>query len=191
MKQYEISCNNRVDTIDIIKGFGILLVIWGHISTGGQFSRYFVYAFHMPLFFFFSGVVSKPSGNLKIEFKKTFRSLYVPFAFFTFCDVLVFITKSCFNNDLNIINLIKYSIRLLTGLSTPYLNAPIWFLFSLFTIKILFYLIHHIRYSKFLLLIVFALCMGYSFLLDKLSIPYSLFLPTIISFPFFYFGVFL
>ena len=54
MKQIGIHNDDRIDTIDIIKGFGILLVIFGHINTEGQLSRFFIYSFHMPLFFFFS-----------------------------------------------------------------------------------------------------------------------------------------
>lgn len=35
--------------IDVLKGWGIILVIWGHSS---QFLFNEIYSFHMPLFFF-------------------------------------------------------------------------------------------------------------------------------------------
>ena len=45
---------NRYEYIDITKGIGILLVVWAHILLVGWTHR-FIYAFHMPLFFFMSG----------------------------------------------------------------------------------------------------------------------------------------
>jgi fucose 4-O-acetylase-like acetyltransferase len=46
---------NRFDYIDIAKAIGMLTIMWGHIATGNSVS--FVYAFHIPLFFFLSGMV--------------------------------------------------------------------------------------------------------------------------------------
>jgi acyltransferase len=45
---------SKSNTIDIIKGIGILLVLIGH-SNFGYYALTFIYAFHMPLFFFVSG----------------------------------------------------------------------------------------------------------------------------------------
>lgn len=39
----------RSKCIDIIKGIGIIMVVWAH--AGGPFSKY-INSFHMPLFFF-------------------------------------------------------------------------------------------------------------------------------------------
>lgn len=38
----------RDESIDVIKGIGIILVLIGHITDYG---RGFIYQFHMPLFF--------------------------------------------------------------------------------------------------------------------------------------------
>lgn len=48
----------RNETVDLIKGFLIILVMLGHIIQGGMqesLVRSFIYIFHMPLFFFVSG----------------------------------------------------------------------------------------------------------------------------------------
>ena len=79
---------------------------------------------------------------------------------------------------------------MLTGLSTPCINTPLWFLFSLFIIRILFHLIIHSQHSKLLFLIIFVLSVAFCFLSSRFTIPYSLFLPTVISFPFFVLGYF-
>lgn len=43
----------RLDYIDVSKGFGIILVIVGHISYTPELMGVWLSAFHMPLFFFF------------------------------------------------------------------------------------------------------------------------------------------
>lgn len=48
----------RQDRIDVLKGILILLVVIGHILPGTlqeNFARYFIYSFHMPVFFAVSG----------------------------------------------------------------------------------------------------------------------------------------
>lgn len=58
--------NNRLTEIDIAKGLGIILVVWGHIVAratplGNQWyevSKYLVYQFHMPFFIFLAAVIA-------------------------------------------------------------------------------------------------------------------------------------
>lgn len=45
---------NRVESIDVLKGIGILFMVLGHMHFSVIFIHY-VYAFHMPLFFLISG----------------------------------------------------------------------------------------------------------------------------------------
>ena len=44
----------RVDYLDYAKGIAIILVVLGHIFSGGNIKTY-IYSFHMPLFFIISG----------------------------------------------------------------------------------------------------------------------------------------
>ena len=60
---------NRIDWVDYAKGIGILLVVYGHLLSsvfhkGIQIPKHFfelsdsiVYSFHMPMFFFLSGLL--------------------------------------------------------------------------------------------------------------------------------------
>ena len=51
----------REKYIDVAKGFGILLVVYGHVISNCDLRpdltliQKFIYSFHMPLFFFISG----------------------------------------------------------------------------------------------------------------------------------------
>jgi len=57
----------RNATIDIARGIGIILVVLGHnwtvLQERGELFRV-IYSFHLPLFFFLSGLFLKDSGNL-------------------------------------------------------------------------------------------------------------------------------
>ena len=54
-----VQCNN---SIDVVKGGLISLVVIGHFLLGtleGNFVRYYIYSFHMPMFIFISGFLIK------------------------------------------------------------------------------------------------------------------------------------
>ena len=53
----EINKRNRIEAIDIARGIGILLVVIGHVLPTDNIFRLIIYSFHMPLFFFLSGIV--------------------------------------------------------------------------------------------------------------------------------------
>ena len=52
----------RIDYVDIAKGIGIVLVVMGHndFALISPFAHKFIYSFHMPMFFFMSGMFFKP-----------------------------------------------------------------------------------------------------------------------------------
>ena len=70
----------RDESIDIIKGIGILLVVLGHSGCPQVLSQV-IYSFHMPLFFIASGIFfsGKYLHNKKEYAKKKIKSLYLPF----------------------------------------------------------------------------------------------------------------
>lgn len=49
----------RITFVDIAKGFGIFLIILGHLITYGHPIFKWIFSFHIPLFFFLSGYVFK------------------------------------------------------------------------------------------------------------------------------------
>ena len=59
----------RSAALDVARGIGIVLVVWGHAIIGvqgalgdapaGRFAVIAIYAVHMPLFFFLSGLLSR------------------------------------------------------------------------------------------------------------------------------------
>lgn len=84
--------SNRIVYIDALKGFGILLVVVGHviqfftdeIHVPAALKLWtFIYSFHMPLFFFLSGMVVKfeipDSIKLYQHIRRRFVRLILPF----------------------------------------------------------------------------------------------------------------
>lgn len=44
--------SKRIESLDIAKGFGILIVVLGHVLRPNDvFLKEFIFSFHMPLFF--------------------------------------------------------------------------------------------------------------------------------------------
>lgn len=48
----------RIKWIDILRAIAIIFVVVGHTLTEGEVQTYF-YSFHIPLFFFISGMLLK------------------------------------------------------------------------------------------------------------------------------------
>lgn len=152
--------------INVLKGFLIVLVVIGHfgqtiannlprgIAFIGQGSVLFIYLFHMPLFLFISGYLSK---NAEKRRKKAFEDLFIPYIFFQFFVgiCILVLTKST---------------EVLQNIFIPQLGA--WYLLSLFSFRIVLPEIKRIRSVLILgiLLTVFACLMtgiGNEFALQK------------------------
>lgn len=75
----QITEDKRDQSLDIMKGIGILLVVFAHVFHKSEI----IYQFHMPLFFILSGaamIYSKSGFSLK----KKAKSLLVPYFVFSF-----------------------------------------------------------------------------------------------------------
>ena len=79
---------SRDHSIDVAKGIAIFLVILGHTKFIG---RDYIYLFHMPLFFFLSGMVYNEKYDEKpVEFiLKKIKSLYVPYVLYNVLYILI------------------------------------------------------------------------------------------------------
>lgn len=70
----------RDHSIDLLKGFAIMLVILGHIPQAQPEVKYWLYSFHIPLFFACSGMVIVPRKYTYEEFvRRRFRGIVLPY----------------------------------------------------------------------------------------------------------------
>ena len=136
----------RIEWIDCLKGFGMICVVLGHLSPAFPIEK-LLYSFHIPLFFFLSGLVTKESKNNRSVLKKLIMNILVPFLIW---DALSFVVSLVFLQD-DLLTCI-YRALFLNGLRSW--NAPIWFLLVLFLTKTLYVLFHKIHIPNFITIIV-------------------------------------
>lgn len=136
---------SRIGWIDTAKGIGLLCVIFGHLHI--PYVDTWVYFFHMPLFFFLSGVVfSGRKYDFTTFLKKKVKSLVVPYftlgggIFLFFC--IVYALEGRPGTDY---------LEMLKSFLVQEHYWTVWFLACLFLMEVLYYGIHRCFGKKTLL----------------------------------------
>ncbi|MBD5517658.1 MAG: acyltransferase family protein [Lachnospiraceae bacterium] len=147
---------NRDKTVDILRGFGIVLMIMGHIKIGAQpYDQYFsiwYHGFHMPLFYVVSGYffVRSNVDEGDFIFRKA-RTLLVPYLFWGIFHIIYSFLEGGGEAGVlysNIINLLVNP----TVAGVPIAGA-LWFLPALFWINVIyFFMSKFIRNNRMLFL---------------------------------------
>ncbi len=125
----------RLEYIDIARGIGILLVVLGHSDARAISPLLFqwVYSFHMPLFFFLSGMFFRPGMTLADLLRRRWKSLAKPYFFVVF--VVFFF--SVFFSSTSLSLALSRALKALYGTGF-YLDWVVWwFLPALFVTNLL------------------------------------------------------
>lgn len=94
----------RIKWIDYAKMIGIVLVVFGHALPGCELEKW-IYSFHMPLFFFLSGITLKNDRGYIEYVQKLARRLLVPYCQFSVLWLLYFICeKYLFHEHIELVN---------------------------------------------------------------------------------------
>src|SRR3989344_1271763 len=172
--------SERLHWVDVCKGIGILLVIYGHGLSGDSF-RYIIYAFHMPLFFFLSGVIfhHKKHEQFLPYLKKDIKGILLPYFLFAFISLGIwFLNRTPEYQTLHVLT------KSITGIlygnahnNALSFNVVLWFLPCLFVTKLAFWFVtKFIRRKKLLIPILgIASVLGYesSNIFPKLKLPFG------------------
>lgn len=159
---------SRISWVDVCRGIAIILVLYGH-ALSNDTQRFLIYAFHMPLFFFLSGVVFK-HDRIKSFYSvivKNFKTILFPYVLFAILTFIVgFIILQPQNYTYDAIMKQIYGVLYGNG-NNGYLayNVALWFLPCLFLVKVFFALLARIINNDkgiILILITFSL-FGYYF----------------------------
>jgi polysaccharide biosynthesis protein PslL len=129
---------SRVGYVDIAKGIGIILVVMGHndFALISPFAHKFIYSFHMPMFFFMSGMFLKPHLPFWSFLKNRFHRVLKPFLAIL---LLTYFASLSFSK----ISMVVASRRLLKAMygSGHYIDwVQLWFLPHLFAVSLFAYL---------------------------------------------------
>jgi len=186
---------NKTLWIDVIKGLGILTVVAGHIYQG-EISHY-IYLFHMPLFFFISGYLFKPTLAYKKYFTKKVIHLLIPYlTFLILLDSKAIIgffynlLSNSMTNEKWFFYKDHFFLMLYGGNNLKGTFAVFWFITCLFlTQQIINYLINKLSTKKLLPLIFIMLLISYydSSLFSKITLPWNANV-VFASLPIFYIG---
>jgi len=126
--------DSRIIWLDIARALGILLVVFGHVERGLLSSGilndkiwsqidFIIYTFHMPLFFYLSGLNVMRSRQKPSFFKRRAKALIIPYIVFSILSGgLQALLASHTNNSLSLQDL---------GLILLYPIPPFWFLYVL------------------------------------------------------------
>lgn len=181
--------NNKISTlsdrpnfIDYSKVIGIYLVVFGHYVyyMGIPFQNSFlwnfvfdIYSFHMPLFFIISGYLFKFVG-VKEGIAKGFKQLLIPYFLLSGISLLVGITGEAIAGrltlDMVLVNLVAImSASDFFGRAYSTFSAALWFVYSLFFIKLIMEILKSTDYKpvKYFLLLLIIVTGVYTVLMQK------------------------
>lgn len=164
----------RIEWIDIAKGIGIILVIAGHTFYLGY--SYPLYAFHMPLFFFLSGLlfVNKKNGFFDFLKSKT-KSILRPWLIMLIISFLVCIVIPEWRSQ---ITLKSVTADLYTANTNVFQNSSLWYLVCFYFVLLLAFFVNKIKFSrltKLLFLLLFIALLWSKELLELTILPFHRF----------------
>ena len=131
----------RIDSFDILKGIGIILMIVAHTFGPNHMIWDFIYAFHMPLFFIVSGYFYKQrffSETLKINCNQ------ILIQYIVLCLIIILL------NQLLQPHIIQTDIK-----DALYGMGPGWFLLAMFLVRLEFHYILLLFPNHYLLISLF------------------------------------
>lgn len=152
----------RLDWVDVSKGITILLMVAGHTSIPEPISKY-IWSFHMPLFFFVSGIFysEKKFKTFSSLFKRRLFTLLVPYVSFSVVVMLGYYSTVYWNPK-----------ELYLGWS----GYALWFIPVLFMSEMLLY-----PFAKFInktitkiIIIVLLLCLSKLLAMLEFHLPFKI-----------------
>ena len=184
--------SERECVFDIMKGFGIFLVVLGHVVKNYELGLFslpcFIYSFHMPLFFFVSGMLYHKRKDFLKNISIKLGVPYISFAFLSYA--YWFFVESKYRSAVEVEPLAQFTniffpMNIYGGYA---FNVVLWFLPALFFCTILFYLFNKICKGRLLfLMFLILLVVIYDSLFYKLFIPF--YIPqALCALPFFAMG---
>ena len=133
--------NKRFAYVDIAQILGMFFIVYGHTLRGGEVTTW-IYTFHVPLFFFLSGVTFHGEAlDIKIFLKKKVVALLVPFFVWALISTGIFAVMSSFISMQTTLQSSQANplISMLMGYCDA--NSPLWFLPCLFIVEILMWIV--------------------------------------------------
>lgn len=167
MEQINRQTDNRIHWVDILRGIGILLMVYGHINYEPSVYTW-IYSFHMAIFFFAAGVVYK-KRPVYTDFLHRIRTILLPYYVVGILTLLYwqFAERLYKPSDVSFLDALK---GLMLGRQDELVfNIPLWFLPCFFITLVLYNLLRNI--PKHGRIVAFLVCLTVSVLFATKSLP--------------------
>ena len=152
----------RVEWVDVAKGLGILLVVFGHNLGGlresgllnnswGPLTERYIYIFHMPLFFFLAGIfVARSAHRTFVDyFMNKAAVIAYPYFLWSLLEGSIQVFASRFtNNHLSISSVLKIVYQPID---------QFWFLYAIFLMYMTYWFVRYRNVSNDIFLVGAAL----------------------------------
>lgn len=166
----------RIDWVDYAKGVGIILMVFGHSGFPLQIQK-FIWSFHMPLFFFLSGMMynSLKYRSINDLVKRIVKTLIIPYIFFSTIVVLGYVLLNYFQGFFITKN--WGGIELITN---GWGGIALWFVSTLIFVQLLFWFIDRIKGNKFInkscIIVgtILAAFLSFYCSIEEITFPYKL-----------------
>ena len=176
--------SSRIDYIDVVKGFAILLLLLSHSIPGEGLIKTWIFSFHMPIFFIVSGYLHSFKGIVKIKdyLKKRKRNLIIPYFLFGFVLTLFYLALDYIALSKNELIIESFKERILRLVSMQGIDS-LWFLPTYFFSELLYVLLKPLKLKWHLLLLIIAIA-ALCLVPQPLQAFYKLFYRIVLGFVF-------
>jgi len=152
--------NQRIEWIDTLKFIGMFYIYIGHLGAASGKLYPFVFSFHVPLFFFMSGLLYKKyEGLLGLakKIKKSFIKIIIPYVVFSLIGIFVYTIK--WNLPTERVN--EMFMNAIFGIRNQVPITSLWFLPCLFIVIIYYSVLDYLVNNRFVIFILsfFVYCM--------------------------------
>ena len=131
---------DRLAYLDMAKGIGIILVLFGHLEYTGQYVRVWISSFHMPLFFVIAGITLSlgraDHSDAVSRIRRRARGLLIPYAWFSAAYFVIDIG----NMYLGKIDGHTFIVNAISSI-TFYGKSVLWFITALFLSQVMLILL--------------------------------------------------
>lgn len=171
----------REQSLDILRGIGIFLMVFDHVGWGSVVHTY-IQSFHMPLFFIVSGYLWKKEDTLTLV-KKRLKALMIPYAFFAtlyICSVFTasFLFSKVFpslNDGIHFMNSLKAVLFYPTDMGNMPVAPALWFLPCMFFASIAYSILSNLEFNLKAGVIVSIFVLGMTFsTLSDIMLPFTI-----------------
>lgn len=150
-----VNVKPRIEWLDTLKLIGIFYIYLGHLGKDAGKLYPFVFSFHVPLFFFISGLVFKAPEGFHDSFQKiktTFKRVIIPYFVFSIIGITIYTIKWNYPVE----RVFEMLLEVLMGVRNKVPMASLWFLPCLFVV-VIYYIIANLIFKKPLIIFLLSL----------------------------------